>query len=286
MTVNPAVYEAIVEVVRARYEAIALDVMNGLTGVCCSGDSSGDKATDPITRDIYPAYELMQVPDRAMQAALGCGHPTAMAGLQPGETVLDLGCGGGIDVFFATRHIGKTGFAYGVDMIDTMVKLAQSIADEAEVKNVAFINGDMAALPLADACVDVIISNFAINLLPDKEPLFREAFRVLKPGGRFAVADVIIHGGLPASVPDDIETRRDLSSWAGCLAGASTDAEYRDGLIGAGFNGVEMKVTRRFSLSDLPSSQQSLLSWMGEDVAAQIISRFASTFVRAAKPAS
>ena len=175
------------------------------------------------------------LPLKAALASLGCGNPTALAELRPGEVVLDLGSGGGIDVLLSARRVGATGFAYGLDMTDAMLELARRNAAEAGAQNVAFLQGEIAAIPLPDASVDVIVSNCVINLAPDKAPVFQEAFRVLKPGGRFAVSDIVMHGGVPVGLADTAQMRRDLSSWAGCIAGALTDAEYRAGLAAAGF---------------------------------------------------
>jgi ubiquinone/menaquinone biosynthesis C-methylase UbiE len=196
--------------------------------------------------------------------------------------VLDLGSGGGIDVLLSARRVGPTGFAYGLDMTDAMLDLARANAAEAGAANVAFLKGNIAAIPLPDTSVDVIISNCVINLAPDKAPVLQEAFRVLKPGGRFAVSDIVIHGGLPAELQDTTTLRRDLSSWAGCIAGALTDAEYAALLSAAGFERIDLEVTRRYSVADVPAQQ-----WIAQvppEVAAEVVGRFASTFVRAAKP--
>lgn len=278
--------QTIIETVRERYGAIASEVLSD-TGVgCCGPGCCGSSAShDPITSDLYSIGELEGLPLKAALASLGCGNPTALAELHPGETVLDLGSGGGIDVLLSARRVGPTGFAYGLDMTDAMLELAQRNAAEAGVQNVAFLKGDIAAIPLPDASVDVIISNCVINLAADKIPVFREAFRVLKPGGRFAVSDIVIHGELPNAVADDTQMRRDLSSWAGCIAGALTDGEYRAGLAEAGFIGIELEPTRRYRFEEIPPE---LITWtqrLGEGLARQVVEQFASTFVRAVKPA-
>jgi ubiquinone/menaquinone biosynthesis C-methylase UbiE len=225
------------------------------------------------------------LPLKAALASLGCGNPTALAELHPGEVVLDLGSGGGIDVLLSARRVGPTGFAYGLDMTDAMLELARRNADEAGAENVAFLKGEIAAIPLPDASVDVIISNCVINLAPDKAPVFQEAFRVLKPGGRFAVSDIVIHGGVPAGLLDTAQMRQDLSSWAGCIAGALTDAEYRASLEAAGFTAIELEITRQYTVADIPASATGWAAGLDEASGAELVGRFASTFVRAMKPA-
>src|SRR5690242_12763433 len=221
----------ITEAVRERYGAIAIDDLAGAQTGCCGGSSGaaccggsagssccGASTGDTISQDLYRVDELEGLPLKAALASLGCGNPTALAELRPGEVVLDLGSGGGIDVLLSARRVGPTGFAYGLDMTDAMLELARHNAAEAGVQNVAFLHGEIAAIPLPDASIDVIVSNCVINLAPDKSPVFQEAFRVLKPGGRFAVSDIVIHGGLPAGLMDTAQMRQDLSSWAGCIA--------------------------------------------------------------------
>ncbi|WIG59629.1 MAG: SAM-dependent methyltransferase [Ktedonobacterales bacterium] len=286
----------ITEAVRARYGGIAVSVLQGQEqAASCCGDTSasadaaccGGSATttgDRISAGLYAANELDGVPLKAALASLGCGNPTALAELHAGETVLDLGSGGGIDVLLSARRVGPTGFAYGLDMTDEMLDLARKNAAEADATNVAFLKGDIAAIPLPDASVDVIISNCVINLAADKAPVLREAFRVLKPGGRFAVSDIVIHGGLPADLLDTAELRRDLSSWAGCIAGALTDEEYRSGLIAAGFTDIDLEVTRHYSVSDLGTPTPAWVARLGDDLATRVVASFASTFVRARKP--
>jgi arsenite methyltransferase len=277
--------QTITDAVRARYGSIAADVLQGEQSSCCGGSACcGNSADNTISVGLYDTAELDGLPLKAALASLGCGNPTALAELHPGEVVLDLGSGGGIDVLLSARRVGTAGFAYGLDMTDEMLDLARRNAAEAGVQNVEFLKGDIAAIPLPDNSVDVIISNCVINLAADKGPVLREAFRVLKPGGRFAVSDIVIHGGLPADLVDSAELRRDLSSWAGCIAGALTDAEYRTGLVDVGFEQIDLEVTRRYSTADLPTPLPHWVARLGDELAEQIVSQFASTFVRATKP--
>jgi arsenite methyltransferase len=280
-----AAEETITEAVRVRYGSIAVEVLSGGQNAgCCDTDCCAEPAGDLISQGLYAATELEGLPLKAALASLGCGNPTALAELHGGEVVLDLGSGGGIDVLLSAKRVGPTGFAYGVDMTDPMLELARRNAEEAGVTNVEFRKGDIAAIPLPNASVDVIISNCVINLAADKAPVFREAFRVLKPGGRFAVSDIVIHGGLPAELVDSAQLRRDLSAWTGCIAGALTDEEYREGLAAAGFVDIELEVTRRYSVAELP---ERLLGWaqeLGPELVDDLVGRFGSTFVRAHKP--
>ena len=290
--------QTIAEAVRERYGAIASDVLAGEQAGCCGGSSGaaccgstagssccGTSSGDTISQGLYQVDELEGLPLKAALASLGCGNPTALAELHPGEVVLDLGSGGGIDVLLSARRVGPAGFAYGLDMTDAMLELARKNAAEAGATNVEFLKGDIAAIPLPDNSVDVIISNCVINLAADKEPVLREAFRVLKPGGRFAVSDIVIHGGLPADLIDTAELRRDISSWAGCIAGALTDEEYRAGLAAAGLESIDLEVTRRYDAADLGSPLPVWVERLGPDRARDLVRRFASTFVRARKPA-
>lgn len=272
--------QMIVEAVSNHYGAIAKEVLNTQKAGCCGSAVS----SDTISTGLYAVDELEGIPLKATLASLGCGNPTALVELRPGEVVLDLGSGGGIDVLLSARRVGPTGFAYGLDMTDAMLELARHNAAEAGVKNVEFLKGDIAAIPLPDNSVDVIISNCVINLAADKAPVLKEAFRVLKPGGRFAVSDIVIHGGLPEGLVDTAEFRRDLSSWAGCIAGALTDSEYRAGLEEAGFTGIELEITRRYNLEDAGDITPTWFLHLGQHRAQQIVERFASTFVRATKP--
>ncbi len=286
--------QTITEAVRARYGAIAEHVLVDQAGGCCGSEATEGRCCGTtggcceigsggtISEGLYLADELAGLPLKAALASLGCGNPTALAELRRGETVLDLGSGGGIDVLLSARRVGPNGFVYGLDMTDAMLELAQRNAAETGVANVAFLKGDIAAIPLPDNSVDVIISNCVINLAADKEPVLREAFRVLKPGGRFAVSDIVIHGGLPELNGDRFDLRRDVSAWAGCIAGALTDAEYRAGLAAAGFGEIELEVTRRYTVADVPA--QAWIKQLGTETATELVGRFASTFVRAKKP--
>jgi arsenite methyltransferase len=276
--------QSITEVVRERYGAIAVEVLANNDAGCCGTSCCGNSGGDVITSNLYDIDELDGLPLKAALASLGCGNPTALAELHAGETVLDLGSGGGIDVLLSARRVGPTGFAYGLDMTDSMLELARRNAAEAGVSNVAFLKGDIAAIPLPDNSVDVIISNCVINLAADKAPVLREAFRVLKPGGRFAVSDIVIHGGLPDGVADTTAMRRDFSSWAGCIAGALTDTEYRAGLKEAGFADVELEITRRYRFEDVPEQLVGWAQGLDQETAHAVVERFASTFVRATKP--
>ena len=273
----------ITEAVRTRYGSIATDVLNGERSSCCDSECCGSASSDTISQGLYQVDELEGVPLKAALASLGCGNPTALAELHAGETVLDLGSGGGIDVLLSARRVGPTGHAYGLDMTDAMLELARRNADEAGATNVSFLKGDIAAIPLPDASVDVIISNCVINLAADKTPVLKEAFRVLKPGGRFAVSDIVIHGELPAGIANSDSMRRDLSSWSGCIAGALTDQEYREGLAAAGFTDIDLEVTRRYSLADVPTSLTGWAAKLDDAQKAQVVEQFASTFVRATK---
>lgn len=307
MSTNDA--QQITDAVKARYGDIALNVLNEQPSACCtpqtqgqadccepqattssccttaSGASCCSTATgDGITDNLYQVDELEGIPLKAALASLGCGNPTALAELHPGEFVLDLGSGGGIDVLLSARRVGPTGFAYGLDMTDAMLELARKNAAEAGATNVEFLKGNIAKIPLPANSIDIVISNCVINLAPDKAPVLQEAFRVLKPGGRFAVSDIVIHGGLPAGVVDTTEFRRDISSWSGCIAGALTDGEYRDLLSAAGFEQIDLEVTRRYNLEQIGSTMPGWVEQLGEAIASEIVSRFASTFVRATKP--
>jgi arsenite methyltransferase len=275
----------ILTTVRQHYGAVAIEVLANNTAGCCGSACCGSAENSSITQNLYLADELEGVPLKAALASLGCGNPAALAELRPGEVVLDLGSGGGIDVLLSARRVGPTGFAYGLDMTDAMLELARHNAAEAGVQNVAFLQGEIAAIPLPDASIDVIVSNCVINLAPDKAPVFQEAFRVLKPGGRFAVSDIVIYGGLPVGLMDTAQMRHDLSSWAGCIAGALTDAEYRAGLAAAGFTAIELEITRQYTLADIPASATEWTADLDEVTRAELVGRFASTFVRATKPA-
>src|SRR5215212_8606520 len=242
----PVAGEEIREQVRRHYGQTALRVISGDAG-CCGTDagccSGGEK--DVITSDLYSALEAQEVPSEALLASLGCGNPTALAQLHPGEVVLDLGSGGGIDVLLSARRVGVTGFAYGLDMTDEMLALAEQNRAQAGATNVQFLKGYIEQIPLPDASVDVIISNCVINLAADKRPVLREAFRVLKPGGRFAVSDVVRRGHAPQWV------LRSMESWAGCIAGALHEDDYRALLVDVGFVDAGIEVTRSYSAADV-----------------------------------
>jgi SAM-dependent methyltransferase len=234
---------------------------------------------DPISSDLYRQSELAEIPVAATLASLGCGNPTALAELRPGEKVLDLGSGGGIDVLLSAKRVGPTGFVYGLDMTDAMLELAERNRQEAGIENVEFLKGIIEALPLEDNCVDVVISNCVINLSADKGQVLREAYRVLKPGGRFAVSDILCLGQIPAAL------RADLELWAGCMAGALEEETYRQLLSSAGFTDIEIEVTRRYSLDDISESGESAsIAVLSVDERSEVEGKFVSAFVRARKP--
>ena len=260
------------QIVKEKYGQAALRVSSG--GSSCCGSSS---SCDPITSNLYEIGETAALPAEAVAASLGCGNPTALAELAPGETVLDLGSGGGIDVLLSARRVGPTGKAYGLDMTDEMLALARENQRKAGVDNVEFLKGEIEAIPLPDNSVDVIISNCVINLSADKDRVFAEAFRVLKPGGRFAVSDVVVRGDVPAAI------RRSVELWIGCVAGALEEDEYRGKLGKAGFEAVGLEPTRIYRTEDA----RELLDREGIDVAAiapVVDGKFMSAFVRARKP--
>ena len=245
------------------------------TGCCTPQGQDGN----PVTSDLYSQAELGTIPLTAALASLGCGNPTALAELQQGEKVLDLGSGGGIDVLLSAKRVGPTGFAYGLDMTDPMLELAERNRREAGVENVQFLKGIIEAIPLPAQSVDVVISNCVINLSADKGQVLREASRVLTPGGRFAVSDVIFQGSLPSAL------RTDLESWAGCIAGALEEETYRQLLQAAGFTEIEVEVTRRYSLQALTESgARASLTALSESERAEVDGRFVSAFIRARKP--
>jgi len=269
--------ENIKEVVKQKYGQAALRVQSGPTSCCGSGSALGD-CCDPITSNLYSKQQSGDVPEQAMQASLGCGNPTSLAQLNPGEIVLDLGSGGGIDVLLSARRVGPTGKAYGLDMTDEMLALARANQEKAGVGNVEFLKGEIENIPLADNSVDVIISNCVINLSADKDRVMREAFRVLKPGGRFAVSDVVVTGEIPAVV------RKSVELWIGCIAGALRDADYTAKLATAGFENIAIEPTRIYAIDDA----RQFLAGQGTDVdaiAAEVDGKFMSAFIRARKPA-
>jgi arsenite methyltransferase len=268
------------DVVKDKYGQIALRVLDGGEGTsCCDTTSCCGSDSDPISSDLYDAPQTLGLPDKALKASLGCGNPTALARLNPGEIVLDLGSGGGIDVLLSARRVGPTGKAYGLDMTDAMLALARENQAKAGVQNVEFLKGEIEHIPLSDNSVDVIISNCVINLSSDKDRVLQEAFRVLKPGGRFAVSDVVTRG---AMLP---EIRAKVLLWIGCVAGALEENDYRNKLTAAGFENVDVEATRVYSVNDA----RAFLTGHGIDVdaiAPQIDGKFMSAFVRATKPRS
>jgi SAM-dependent methyltransferase len=270
--------EALREAVREKYGALARGISQGEQGSCCSATACcGSTAADPITSNLYSGEQVATLPTEAVQASLGCGNPTALATLQAGETVLDLGSGGGIDVLLSARRVEPTGFAYGLDVTDEMLALAEQNRAAAGAENVRFLKGHIEAIPLPDQSVDVVISNCVINLSADKGQVLREAFRVLRPGGRFAVSDVVVQGEIPVGV------RRDLEAWVGCVAGALEETEYRRLLAAAGFAEIDVEVTRVYDY-------QELVERMGDQAnqlpaAPSTTGRIVSAFVRARRPA-
>jgi arsenite methyltransferase len=265
------------QIVREKYGKAALKVVSGGEASCCSSTSAccGDAAADPITSNLYSEAETGALPSQAVAASLGCGNPTALAELAPGETVLDLGSGGGIDVLLSARRVGPAGKAYGLDMTDEMLALARENQRKAGVDNVEFLKGEIEAIPLPDDSVDVIISNCVINLSADKDRVLAEAFRVLRPGGRFAVSDVVVRGEVPAAI------RRNVELWIGCVAGALEEGEYRAKLAKAGFEAVDVEPTRIYRAEDA----RDFLAHAGAEIdPAAVDGKFMSAFVRARKP--
>jgi arsenite methyltransferase len=237
------------------------------------------RCCDPITKDLYSALEHGELPEKAVLASLGCGNPTALIDLRPGETVLDLGSGGGIDVLLSARRVGPTGKAYGLDMTDDMLALARENQRQAGATNVEFLKGEIENIPLPDNSVDVILSNCVINLSSDKDRVLREAFRVLRPGGRFAVSDVVTHGEVPAAV------RQSMLLWVGCIAGALDESDYKVRLAAAGFTNISLEPTRTYDIEDA----RVFLTEAGIDVASiapEVEGKFLSAFIRATKPAA
>ncbi|MGA3294010.1 MAG: arsenite methyltransferase [Candidatus Acidiferrales bacterium] len=265
------------EAVKEKYGEAALRVSSGGRSGCCGAAPAGESSCDPITSNLYDAAQTQQIPEEALLASLGCGNPTALAQLSPGEVVLDLGSGGGIDVLLSARRVGPTGKAYGLDMTDEMLALANENKRKAGIENVEFLKGEIEHIPLPDNSVDVIISNCVINLSADKDRVLREAFRVLRPGGRFAVSDVVTRGEIAS------EIRQSVLLWVGCIAGALDEGEYRDKLASAGFEQIEIEPTRVYRVEDA----REFLVEKGLDVdalAPQVDGKFLSAFVRAFKP--
>ena len=278
--------ESIKEIVKEKYGKAALRVAGGDRGSCgdpssggssCCGTASSRGQDDPITSKLYETAETSGLPQEAVLASLGCGNPTALAQLAPGETVLALGSGGGIDVLLSAKRVGPTGKAYGLDMTNEMLALARENQRKAGVGNVEFLKGEIEQIPLPDNSVDVIISNCVINLSADKDRVLAEAFRVLKPGGRFAVSDVVVRGEVPA------EIRRSVELWIGCVAGALEESEYRAKLAKAGFAAIDVEPTRVYRVEDA----REFLERAGLDaeaIAPHVDGKFMSAFVRARKP--
>ncbi len=265
------------EAVRQKYGEAAKRAASG--GTACCGGGAELSGCDPITKNLYDETEKAGLPEKAVAASLGCGNPTALAKLQPGEIVLDLGSGGGIDVILSAKRVGPTGKAYGLDMTDEMLSLARENQKRAGIENVEFLKGAIENIPLADNTVDVIISNCVINLSGDKDRVLSEAFRVLKPGGRLAVSDVVVRGAVPANI------RKSMELWVGCIAGALEENEYREKLARAGFASIDVEPTRVYKVEEA----REFLEAAGLDadvVGPQIDGKFISAFVRATKPMS
>jgi arsenite methyltransferase len=266
------------EVVREKYGQAALRVASGGSS-CCGASAALDGCCDPITSNLYDATQKGELPETAVLASLGCGNPTALAELKPGETVLDLGSGGGIDVLLSAKRVGPTGKAFGLDMTDEMLALANENKAKARAENVQFLKGEIENIPLPDNCIDVIISNCVINLSGNKDRVLQEAFRVLKPGGRFAVSDVVTKGEM---LP---EIRQSVLLWVGCVAGALEENEYKAKLEAAGFEHIDIEPTRIYQAEDA----RAFLSGQGIDVdtiAPQVDGKFMGAFIRAQKPAA
>jgi arsenite methyltransferase len=263
------------EVVKQKYAAAAKQVVAGGTATC--GGGAELSCCDPLTKNLYDTSQTSALPKEAVAASLGCGNPTALAQLQPGETVLDLGSGGGIDVLLSAKRVGPTGKAYGLDMTDEMLSLARENQKKSGAENVEFLKGAIENIPLPENSVDVIISNCVINLSGDKDRVLREAFRVLKPGGRLAISDVVVRGEVPADI------RKSVELWVGCVAGALEEFDYRDKLFNAGFESIDIEPTRIYKVEEA----RDFLAASGLDVdkvAPLIEGKFMSAFVRASKP--
>ena len=267
------------DIVMEKYGETARRVTAGNGGASCCGAAPCCETPDPITSDLYDEAQKSGLPEKAVLASLGCGNPTALAELKPGEVVLDLGSGGGIDVLLSAKRVGPMGKAYGLDMTDDMLALARENQRKAGVDNVEFLTGEIEKIPLPDNSVDVVISNCVINLSADKDKVLREAFRVLKPGGRFAVSDVVVRG----EVPEDV--RQNMLLWVGCIAGALEEYQYVAKLARAGFDAIDIEPTRVYDIEDA----RAFLSGQGVDVdaiAPQVEGKFMSAFIRGTKPAS
>ncbi len=267
------------EIVTEKYAQAALQVKDGRAACCGSAPSASRLSGDPITSNLYSIGETGALPETAVLASLGCGNPTALANLEPGQVVLDLGSGGGIDVLLSAKRVGPTGKAYGLDMTDEMLELARENQRKAGATNVEFLKGTIEEVPLPDDSVDVIISNCVINLSADKDRVLREAFRVLTPGGRLAVSDVVTKGEVPAAI------RKNMELWVGCIAGALDESDYVSKLASAGFTDVSVEPTRIYRVEEA----REFLASAGIDVdagAGEVDGKFRSAFVRARKPAT
>ena len=265
--------------VKEKYGRAAMRARTGAASACCGSSPASDGCCDPITSNLYGIHEEGEVPELALKASLGCGNPTALAELKPGETVLDLGSGGGIDVLLSARRVAPNGRAFGLDMTDEMLAVAEENKRKSGLENATFLKGEIENIPLPDNSIDVIISNCVINLSGDKDRVLREAFRVLKPGGRFAVSDVVVRGDVPDAI------RKNMELWTGCVAGALRDVEYVAKLAKAGFSDISLEDTRVYRLDDA----RTFLSGRGLDVEAmarEVDGTFVSAFVRATKPAA
>ncbi|MBC8104376.1 MAG: arsenite methyltransferase [Cytophagales bacterium] len=275
--------EDVREIVRQKYGEAALTVLQGNRAACCGGNAGGGDSCcggDVITGGLYNEVEASLIPEAALLASLGCGNPTALASLLPGEVVLDLGSGGGIDVLLSATRVGPTGFAYGLDMTDEMLRLAEKNKAAAGAENVAFLKGHIEQIPLPDGVVDVVISNCVINLSADKDRVLAEAFRVLKPGGRFAVSDVVVEGELPGAV------RADMEAYVGCVAGALEVTDYLARLARAGFAEVSATPTRRYTFADLEATMMhtEAVHTLPSEQKAALDGRVMGAFIRATKP--
>lgn len=282
---NAETVSEIREVVREKYAAAARTVLEGRGEACCGTGNvasacCGDSQKDVITSNLYSDTEAAGLPEEALLASLGCGNPTALASLAPGETVLDLGCGGGIDVLLSARRVGPTGTAYGLDMTDDMLALAERNRTAAGVDNVRFLKGVIESIPLPDSSVDVVISNCVINLSADKDAVLREAFRVLRPGGRFAVSDVVVDGALPEAI------RHDIEAYVGCVAGALERGDYLRRLAAAGFVDASIEPTRRYTFGDIAGTTccSANVAALSDDEKADLDGRVMGAFIRASKP--
>ena len=272
---NPS--SSVRDVVKEKYGQAATRVARGAGNSCCGAAAASFGNCDPITSNLYDSTQAGDVPEKALLASLGCGNPTALAELKAGETVLDLGSGGGIDVLLSARRVGPTGRAFGLDMTDEMLALAEENKRKSGLENVHFLKGEIENIPLPDNSVDVVISNCVINLSADKDRVLAEAFRVLKPGGRFAVSDVVVRGEVPPAI------RRNMELWVGCVAGALSDAQYLAKLGAAGFAQAAIEVTRVYTVEDAGAFLAGQSDEL-QELAGQVDGKFVSGFIRAVKP--